>query len=101
MAAKMIADATAAAESASGQGELPAAELLPEIKPEIPPEPLVSLIEVELSQAHAMQLAKSHVQAVQAQMYALAVKSVEVPVVLTVSEIKAAFKQAYKPSEEP
>jgi hypothetical protein len=39
MAAKMIADATAAAESASGQGELPAAE----IKPEIPPDPLAGL----------------------------------------------------------
>jgi hypothetical protein len=41
MAAKIIADAVAAAESTGGQGELPAAELLPE--------PLVSLIELELS----------------------------------------------------
>jgi hypothetical protein len=46
MAAKIIADAVAAAESASGQGELPATEIPPEISPEPPPELSVDFIEV-------------------------------------------------------
>jgi hypothetical protein len=47
MAAKLIEDATAAAESATGQGELLAAEIKPEIKPESP---------LWYVQNHAMQL---------------------------------------------
>jgi hypothetical protein len=100
MAAKMIADATAAAESTGGQGELPAAELLPE------PVSLIEFGPQQLSQkekqalayvqAHAMQLAYN-----QAQLWAdkqkpqSFVHSVAPVEILTVSEIKAAFEQAY------
>jgi hypothetical protein len=119
MAAKMIADATAAAESASGQGELPAAEIKPDS---------IGLIELAHAmsqkekqalayvQAHAMQLAKSHVAAqaqaeahIQAQakaqaqklqmmcgIHALGTLEPLAVDVLTVSDIKAAFKKAYK-----
>jgi hypothetical protein len=83
MAAKIIADAVAAAESASGQGALNAAELLPETSVNFidfgPIHPM-QLSEKEKQalayvQAHAMQL-QAQVLDSQAKMYALAVDSV-------------------------
>jgi hypothetical protein len=75
MAAKIIADAVAAAESASGQGELPAAE----IPPEILPEPSVGFIDgfidfglIQLSQKEKQSLAYVQAHAMQLQAQALA-----------------------------
>jgi hypothetical protein len=95
----MIADAVAAAESASGQGELPAAELLPSPSESVG---LIGHMSQEKMQAQALAynhaLQWSSIQKPEALVHPAPVALPPVASILTVSEIKAAFKQAY--SEE-